>query len=88
MITSGIKFLNFKKKLNSSKVKKNSKIIENNNQLILSLSSNYKNSFKKKQLSSYKKYNDFRLIGMGGSILGAQTIYDFLKKNKKKFFIC
>ena len=88
MITSGIKFLNFKKKLNSSKVKKKfKKIIENNNQLILSLSSNYKNSFKKKQLSSYKKYNDFRLIGMGGSILGAQTIYDFLKKKIKKNFL-
>src|SRR6056300_1629749 len=33
-----------------------------------------------------KKYLNFRLIGMGGSILGAKAIYDFLKhKIKKKF---
>ena len=28
----------------------------------------------------------FRIIGMGGSSLGAQAIYDFLKKKIKKNF--
>ena len=56
------------------------------NLFILSLSSNYKNSFNSKDLRKYKKFKFFRLIGMGGSSLGAKAIYSFLKfKIKKKF---
>ena len=55
--------------------------------LLKSLTNNYNYSFQKKNLLKFKKYNEFNLIGMGGSILGAQAIYDFLKhKIKKKFF--
>ncbi len=63
------------------------KVIDENNEIIKSLSSKYKNSYKKKQLSRYKKkFQNYRIIGMGGSILGTKAIYDFLKhKIEKKF---
>ncbi len=55
--------------------------------LLKSLTNNYNYSFKKKYLLNFKKYYEYNLIGMGGSILGAQAIYDFLShKIKKKFF--
>ena len=87
MLTSGINFIGFKKKAKISSVKKKLQtILEENNQVIKSLSSNYKNSFNKKQVKKYKKILNYRVIGMGGSTLGTQAIYDFLKdKIKKKF---
>ena len=55
--------------------------------LLKSFTNNYDYTFKKKNLKNLKKYIEFNLIGMGGSILGAQAIYDFLNhKIKKKFF--
>jgi len=55
--------------------------------LLKSLTNNYNYSFKKKNLHYFKKYNEFNLIGMGGSVLGAEAIYDFLNhKIKKKFY--
>ena len=87
MLTSGINFIGFKKKAKISSVKKKLQtILEENNQVIKSLSSNYKNSFNKKQVKKNKKILNYRVIGMGGSTLGTQAIYDFLKdKIKKKF---
>ncbi len=52
-----------------------------------SLTNSYNYSFKKKNLLKFKKYDEFNLIGMGGSILGAQAIYDFLNHKIKKKFI-
>ena len=52
-----------------------------------SLSQNYKDNFTKKLILKHKKKGDYRLIGMGGSSLGAQTIYDFLKHKIKKNFV-
>ena len=70
--------INLKKKLNS--------LIKENSDILKSLGKNYKNSFNKKKLAKYKKFSNFRVIGMGGSILGTQAIYDFLKdKINKKF---
>jgi len=63
------------------------KIKDENNQVLKSLSSTYKDSFSKKKLSKYKKYLNIRLIGMGGSSLGAQSIYDFLQHKIKKNFL-
>ena len=40
-------------------------------------------NFKQKELGQFKKYKNIIIIGMGGSILGAETIYQFLKKDKK-----
>ena len=87
MFTNNINFLNFDIKKNIQLVKKNLKLIlEENNQVILSLSRSYKNSFNKKTLNYFKKKLDYRIIGMGGSILGAHAIYDFLKNKVKKNF--
>jgi len=58
-----------------------------NDQLLKSLTSNYNYSFEKKILNKFKKEKAFKIIGMGGSILGAQAIYDFLKCQKKFYFI-
>ena len=88
MLSKGIKFETFKNKISSKNVKKIYKnLIQNKSAVINSLSLNYQYSFNKKNLSKYKKSNNFRVIGMGGSTLGTQAIYDFLKfKIKKNFF--
>ena len=39
----------------------------------------------KKFLSKITKFNNFRIIGIGGSILGAKAIYKFLNPLRKKF---
>ena len=88
MLTKGIKFENFKSVFKNSLVKKNLKIILNEkNQVLSSLGNLYKDSYKKKEISKYKKYSNYRVIGMGGSSLGTKAIYDFLKKKIKKNFI-
>ncbi len=88
MFTKNISFKNFlinKKKL---VIKKNlNSILNEKNQVIKSLSKSYKDSFSKKNIKHFNKKFDYRIIGMGGSTLGAQAIYDFLKKKIKKNFI-
>jgi len=88
MITQGISFTNFLIKNKKLEVKKNLKsILKEKNQIIYSLSNSYKDSFSKKNIKHLNKRFDYRIIGMGGSTLGAQAIYDFLKKKIKKNFI-
>src|SRR5210317_1448871 len=88
MLTAGIKFLNFKEKKNSLIVKKKLKLIlHKKNSVIQSLSKNYINSYKKKDIQKYKKLANFCIIGMGGSTLGSQAIYNFLNHKIKKNFI-
>ena len=88
MLTRNINLKPFKIKFRKGSIRKNlNSLINDNNQIIKSLTKNYKNGFKKKDLRKYKKYSNFRIIGMGGSSLGTQAIYDFLKhKIKKKFY--
>ena len=51
------------------------------------LSKKFNFNFKVKDLKKFKKFENIVLVGMGGSILGANAIYDFLKhKIKKKYF--
>ena len=51
-----------------------------------SLSNRYIYSFSKKKILKYKKFNNFNIIGIGGSSLGIEAIYNFLSfKIKKKF---
>ena len=90
MFTQNISFKNFLIKKKNFTVKKNLNLILNEkNQVISSLSKSYKDRFSKKSTKHLNKKFDYRIIGMGGSTLGAQAIYDFLKKkNKKKFCIC
>ena len=88
MLTEKIKFTPFKNKINNFSIKKKLKIILNeNNEVLKSLGKNYKSSFSKSSLTKYYKFNNFRIIGMGGSSLGSQAIYDFLKSKIKKKFI-
>ena len=90
MLTSNIKFTNFIKKQKKKPIY-NFKQLKKENwikkyKLLLSLTPNYKYSYTKAQIKNLKKQNFFRLIGMGGSTLGAKAIYKFLQdKTKKKF---
>ena len=59
-------------------------IISQNSTLLKYLINNSKFEFKFKK---FKKFKTILIIGMGGSILGAKAIYDFLKHKTKKNFI-
>ena len=88
MISENISFKNFKLKHKNKKLKqKLTFILSEENEVINSLKKSYKNSYTKKLINKFKKSKNFRLIGMGGSILGANTIYEFLKYKIKKNFI-
>ena len=88
MFTQNISFKNFLIKEKKLTVKKNlNLILKEKNQVISSLSKSYKDSFSKKNIKHFNKKFDYRIIGMGGSTLGAQAIYDFLKKKIKKNFL-
>ena len=88
MITSGIFFQNFKLKRKSLEIKKKlEKFIAENNSIAQSLKRNYQDFFKKKELKKYKSFKNIRVIGMGGSSLGTEAIYDFLKYKIKKNFL-
>ena len=87
MLTSGISFVNFKKKNKSLKLRRTlQSIINDKSEILKSLSKNYRDSYKKNLVNKYKAFSNFRLIGMGGSILGTRTIYEFLRHKIKKNF--
>ena len=87
MLTKNINFKNFRLKKNNNTIISDFKLLlKENNSAVKSLNINYKNSYKKKIISKLKKYNHVRIIGMGGSILGAESIYSFLKHKIKKSF--
>ena len=93
MLTRNIKFVNFDKKYsrgNFGAIKKFKKInFIKEYKLLISLSKKYKYSYSFKDIKKFKKKSIFRLIGMGGSILGSEAIYQFLQHriNKKFIFI-
>ena len=61
--------------------------IDNDKKLLHVLNKDYKFNFKLNDLRNFKKYNTIALVGMGGSILGSEAIYNFLaKKIKKKVY--
>jgi len=92
MLTNNIKFKNFSeesKNLHLNKIFKNLKInyLKGQIKFLLSFSENYKYSYSKKLVQKYKNFFNFRVIGMGGSILGTKAIFQFLNhKIKKNFF--
>jgi len=75
-------FLNIK----SSKIIKKDflKLLKNQPALFETLKPTYKYSYSKKIIKKYKKLSNLRIIGMGGSVLGSEAIYDFLKPKIKK----
>ena len=87
MLTKNINFKNFKSKKKNNKIEKDLEIIlKENNEILKSLGTGYKNSYNKKTISKFKKYSNIKVIGMGGSILGTESIYDFLKHKIEKNF--
>ncbi len=91
MFKKNIEFKNFLLKKKSKYIKKFFQELinqyKNNNQLLKSLSTSYNYSFKKNKINKFKKGRLFRIIGMGGSILGSEAIYKFLRNKKKFYFI-
>jgi glucose-6-phosphate isomerase len=87
MLTKTINFKNFKIRKNTQKIKNDlKKLLKEDNFIIKSLSSSYKNTYSKKLIHTLKSFKNIRVIGMGGSILGTEAIYDFLKDKIKKNF--
>ena len=86
MLTKNISYKNISIKINNSRVKRYLKfLLKENLPLLDTLKKNYQYSYSKKTVLNLKKFSSFRIIGMGGSTLGAQAIYNFLKiKIKKK----
>ena len=88
MFSKYIIFKNFQKKKNINVKKKINNILKKeliiSNALLNSFNENYKYSYKKEILNKYKNFATINLIGMGGSILGTEAIYDFLKLKIKK----
>tara|TARA_B100000787_G_C16191031_1_gene297517 strand:- start:587 stop:1744 length:1158 start_codon:yes stop_codon:yes gene_type:complete len=85
MLTKSILFKSFLNPKNHKEIKKDfQNIIKNQPHFFESLKPTYQYSYSKKKLSKYKKFSNIRVIGMGGSILGTEAIYDFLKKKIKK----
>ena len=91
MLTKSIKFTKFKGKKNIIQTQNLKKILKSEILLdtfpfLKSLTKKYKYSYKKKTINSLKNYSNVNLVGMGGSILGAEAIYNFLNhKINKKF---
>ena len=85
MFKNIITFKKFKFKKKNNKVKKDFQdLLKNQPLLFKTLKPTYKYSYSKKIISKYKKFLNIRIIGMGGSILGSEAIYDFLKSKIKK----
>ena len=85
MITKNIKFKNFLFKSKDYKIQKIlNNLLKNEPKFLASLKPEYKYSYPKEIISKYKKFENIKIIGMGGSSLGAEAIYDFLKKKIKK----
>ena len=90
MFTKNIKFKNFikikKPKINKilRSIIKDKNIIEKY-PLLKTMDKNYKYTYKKRNFS-FNPFSEFNILGMGGSILGLEAIYNFLKhKITKKF---
>ena len=88
MLTKNFSFKDFNKKKENQKLKKYLKeILTSKSEIIKSLSNNYDYNYKKKFVQKLKRFKDVRVFGMGGSVLGANAIYDFLNyKIKKNFY--
>ena len=88
MLTKNINFKNFKFKKNNKIIKKDlNTLLKEKNSILDSLRTSYKNRYSKKIFLTLKNYTNINVIGMGGSILGTEAIYHFLKNKDKNIFI-
>ncbi len=88
MITKNINFKNFVSKKNNLNIKKDLNLfLKTESELLKSLTTKYKYNYKKSLIKKYKNFSVFKIIGMGGSVLGMEAIYDFLKDKIKKKII-
>ena len=58
--------------------------LNNNKKTIKVLNNKFEFNFKLSDLKKFKKFQTIAIIGMGGSILGIESIYNFLEKKIKK----
>ena len=82
--------IKFSKKLRKTFKKRFNKIIENidtHENTFHMFSKKFKLNFTIKELKKFNKFKTIIILGMGGSILGANAVYETLnKKIKKKFY--
>ena len=91
MLTKNINFKNF---TNKAKIKKNlinfrnlkKDFFPSKKTIFSCLYKNYPYSYDKKIVKKFKRFFNYRIIGIGGSILGSEAIYNFLKHKIKKNF--
>ena len=88
MLTNSIKFKNFNQPNRFEKKLKQilQNLLSNQDEIIKSLGKTYSNNYNIKKLKKFIGESDIRLIGIGGSSLGAQSIYKFLGDRVKKKF--
>ena len=93
MINNNLSKINISKKnnLKSNLFKKYTKIlsiikedIKNKNKTLNVLDNKFEFNFKINDLKKFKKFKKIAIIGMGGSILGAEAIHNFLQHKIKK----
>ena len=88
MLTKNILYRNFSIKNNIINVKKDLKLLlKQEVGPLKSLKNSYSYSYSKNLVVKLKRIPNIRIIGMGGSSLGAEAIYDFLKHKVRKKFI-
>jgi len=88
MFSKNFNFQNFKKTKIITKIKKDlNNLLKEDNQILNSLKSTYKDKYNFKKIIKLKKKFQIRIIGIGGSVLGAKAIYNFLRVKKKIVFI-
>jgi len=88
MLSKNINFKNFGHKSKNLKLKKDLKnILNQNSEILQSLTTGYKYQYNKSLIKKIKKEKILKIIGMGGSILGTHAIHDFLKHKIKKKII-
>ena len=85
MLTKNIKLKSFEIKTQKKNVSKSLKnLLKDQPKFFDTLKPLYKYSYSKKIIAKHRKMSNIRIIGMGGSILGSEAIYQFLKKKIKK----
>ena len=85
ILSNNIIFRNFKEKRKIHSLNKIlNEILQKKNEILKSMTPDYKYSFSSKLIKKFKKFSKMRIIGMGGSILGTKAIYSFLNLKIKK----